>query len=171
MDFALKSDTIPPVQSRRPQNEFVYQSENIKKLKDISNLRQRTYEEFNYLNKSVDWFRLKKKEKSISLNLSERLTKRKTDEIKNNELNDIYDSFSDKSYPEQKIVLNIVQEQNAKSLKARGEAVVQDLDQNKTFKIPENLDIRLTESLRIVSDWILLRDAADLSIKPSATEI
>ena len=171
LDFALKSDTIPPVQSRRPPNEFVYLSENIKKLKDISNLRQSTYEEFNYLNKSVDWFRLKKKEKSISLNLSERLTKRKTDEIKNNELNDIYDSFTEKSYPEQKIVLNIVQEQNAKSLKARGEAVVQDLDQNKTFKIPENLDIRLTESLRIVSDWILLRDAADLSIKPSATEI
>ena len=105
------------------------------------------------------------------MNLSERLTKRKTDEIKNNELNDIYDSFSDKSYPEKNIVLNIVQEQNAKSLKARGEEEVQDLDQNKTFKIPENLDIRLTESLRIVSDWILLRDAADLSIKPSATEI
>ena len=39
------------------------------------------------------------------------------------------------------------------------------------IKIPENLDIRLTESLRIVSDWIHLRDAADFSIKPSATEI
>ena len=105
------------------------------------------------------------------MNLSERLIKRKTDEIKNNELNDIYDSLRDKSYPEQDIVLNIVQEQNAKSLKARGEAVVQDFDKNKTFKMPENLDIRLTESLRIVSDWILLREAADLSIKPSATEI
>ena len=51
------------------------------------------------------------------MNLAERLAKRKTDEIKSKELNDIYDSFTDKSYPEQNIVLNIVQEQNAKSLK------------------------------------------------------
>ena len=171
LDFALNSDKIPPVRSRRPQNEFVYQSENIEKLKYSSNIRQSTYEEFDYLNKSVDWFKSKQQEKSISLNLSERLVKRKADEIKNNELNDIYDSFSEKSYPEQNIVLNIVKEQNAKSLKARGETVEHNFDGNKTFEKPDNLDIRLTESLRIVSDWILLRDKTGLSIKPLATEI
>ena len=112
----------------------------------------------------------KKWEKNL-LNLFNLIDTNKDWYISNNELNDIYESISDKSYPEQNIVLNIVQEQNAKSLKARGEAVAQDADQNKTFQVPENLDIRLTESLRIVSDWILLREAADLSIKPSATEI
>ena len=147
LDYALKSDTIPPVNSRRPQNEFVYDIHNLKKLKEFSQKRQNTYEEFDYLNDSVEWFKQKQKEKVMSLNLSERLIKRKSDELKNDELNDIYESFSEKSFPEQEIVLNIVQQQKEKSLIARGESLEGDVDNNESFQKPENLDIRLTESL------------------------
>ena len=169
LDYALKSDTIPPVNSRRPQNEFVYDIHNLKKLKEFSQKRQNTYEEFDYLNDSVEWFKQKQKEKVMSLNLSERLIKRKSDELKNDELNDIYESFSEKSFPEQEIVLNIVQQQKEKSLIARGESL--DVDNNESFQKPENLDIRLTESLRIVWDWIDIRDGMNLSKKPNPTEI
>jgi len=171
LDYALKSDTIPPVNSRRPQNEFVYDIHNLKKLKEFSQKRQNTYEEFDYLNDSVEWFKQKQKEKVMSLNLSERLIKRKSDELKNDELNDIYDSFSEKSFPEQEIVLNIVQQQKEKSLIARGESLEGDVDNNESFQKPENLDIRLTESLRIVWDWIDIRDGMNLSKKPNPTEI
>lgn len=171
LDYALKSDTIPPVNSRRPQNEFVYDIHNLKKLKEISQKRQNTYEEFDYLNDSVEWFKQKQKEKVMSLNLSERLIKRKSDELKNDELNDIYESFSEKSFPEQEIVLNIVQQQKEKSLIARGESLEGDVDNNESFQKPENLDIRLTESLRIVWDWIDIRDGMNLSKKPNPTEI
>ena len=171
LDYALKSDTIPPVNSRRPQNEFVYDIHNLKKLKDFSQKRQNSYEEFDYLNDSVEWFKQKQKEKVMSLNLSERLIKRKSDELKNDELNDIYESFSEKSFPEQEIVLNIVQQQKEKSLIARGESLEGDVDNNESFQKPENLDIRLTESLRIVWDWIDIRDGINLSKKPNPTEI
>lgn len=171
LDYALKSDTIPPVNSRRPQNEFVYDIHNLKKLKEFSQKRQNTYEEFDYLNDSVEWFKQKQKEKVMSLNLSERLIKRKSDELKNDELNDIYESFSEKSFPEQEIVLNIVQQQKEKSLIARGESLEGDVDNNESFQKPENLDIRLTESLRIVWDWIDIRDGTNLSKKPNPTEI
>ena len=171
LDYALKSDTIPPVNSRRPQNEFVYDIHNLKKLKEFSQKRQNTYEEFDYLNDSVEWFKQKQKEKVMSLNLSERLIKRKSDELKNDELNDIYESFSEKSFPEQEIVLNIVQQQKEKSLIARGESLEGDVDNNESFQKPENLDIRLTESLRIVWDWIDIRDGMNLSKKPNPTEI
>lgn len=171
LDYALKSDTIPPVNSRRPQNEFVYDIHNLKKLKEFSQKRQDTYEEFDYLKDSVEWFKQKQKEKVMSLNLSERLIKRKSDELKNDELNDIYESFSEKSFPEQEIVLNIVQQQKEKSLIARGESLEGDVDNNESFQKPENLDIRLTESLRIVWDWIDIRDGMNLSKKPNPTEI
>ena len=171
LDYALKSDTIPPVNSRRPQNEFVYDIHNVMKLKEFSQKRQNTYEEFDYLNDSVEWFKQKQKEKVMSLNLSERLIKRKSDELKNDELNDIYESFSEKSFPEQEIVLNIVQQQKEKSLIARGESLEGDVDNNESFQKPENLDIRLTESLRIVWDWIDIRDGTNLSKKPNPTEI
>ncbi len=171
LDYALKSDTIPPVNSRRPQNEFVYDIHNLMKLKEFSQKRQNTYEEFDYLNDSVEWFKQKQKEKVMSLNLSERLIKRKSDELKNDELNDIYESFSEKSFPEQEIVLNIVQQQKEKSLIARGESLEGDVDNNESFQKPENLDIRLTESLRIVCDWIDIRDGTNLSKKPNPTEI
>ena len=171
LDYALKSDTIPPVNSRRPQNEFVYDIHNLMKLKEYSQKRQNTYEEFDYLNDSVEWFKQKQKEKVMSLNLSERLIKRKLDELKNDELNDIYESFSEKSFPEQEIVLNIVQQQKEKSLIARGESLEGDVDNNESFQKPENLDIRLTESLRIVWDWIDIRDGTNLSKKPNPTEI
>ena len=171
LDYALKSDTIPPVNSRRPQNEFVYDIHNLMKLKEISQKRQNTYEEFDYLNDSVEWFKQKQKEKVMSLNLSERLIKRKSDELKNDELNDIYESFSEKSFPEQEVVLNIVQQQKEKSLIARGESLEGDVDNNESFQKPENLDIRLTESLRIVWDWIDIRDGMNLSKKPNPTEI
>ena len=171
LDYALKSDTIPPVNSRRPQNEFVYDIHNLKKLKEFSQKRHNTYEEFDYLNDSVEWFKQKQKEKVMSLNLSERLIKRNSDELKNDELNDIYESFSEKSFPEQEIVLNIVQQQKEKSLIARGESLEGDVDNNESFQKPENLDIRLTESLRIVWDWIDIRDGMNLSKKPNPTEI
>ena len=49
---------------------------------NLSQKRQNTYEEFDYLKDSVEWFKQKQKEKVISLNLSERLIKRKSDELK-----------------------------------------------------------------------------------------
>ncbi len=48
-------------------------------LKNSSAERQKTFEEFSYLNKSIDWFKAKQAEKILSLNLAERQTQRDAD--------------------------------------------------------------------------------------------
>jgi carboxyl-terminal processing protease len=48
-------------------------------LKNASIARQKTFDEFSYLNKSIDWFKTKQAEKTLSLNLAEREKQRDAD--------------------------------------------------------------------------------------------
>ena len=103
-----------------------------------------------------------------------RLSERNKDNKISNDLKTAYDALKEISFPLKKISLKIVDEQIAKSRTARG---INDSDSNTTneneFNKPENLDIRLHESLRILSDWISLREEAQLTRKglPATKEI
>ena len=84
------------------------------------------------------------------------------------QLNELYNSFDELSFPKKDIKLRIVEDQLAKSRVARGEI---DLEPNsssieKEYTKPESLDIRLHESLRIMSDWLSIREKSQISGTP-----
>ena len=80
------------------------------------------------------------------------------------QLSDWYDSFDELSFPKKEVRLRIVEDQLAKSRIARGE---NDLEVNssieKEYSKPDSLDIRLHESLRIMSDWLSIREKSQIS--------
>jgi hypothetical protein len=93
------------------------------------------------------------------LNLNDRLKERIKEKRKSEQLKEKKDSFKQISYPSKKIQLSIVDEQILQSRKARG------LDQNRTesseeFEIPESFDLRLHESLNILTDYLEYSNAS-----------
>ena len=63
-------------------------------------------------------------------------------------------------YSKKEIILNIVDAQNYKSRKVRGENSI-DLNSTNSFEKPENFDIRLHETCRIMSEWVSLIESKD----------
>ena len=64
-----------------------------------------------------------------------------------------------KSFPARQVRLDVVRSQDRRSREVRGEKVEKEGVAEKMEPVT-TLDIRLHESLRIVSDWILLREEA-----------
>ena len=96
--------------------------------------------------------------------MNERLSERARERIKSDSLNDKKDSLKEKSFPSKKIQLSIVEDQIQQSRMARG------LDQNNTqvseeFKIPENFDLQLHESLQILTDYLEYNQASASTLK------
>ena len=80
------------------------------------------------------------------------------------QLKQLYESFDEISFPQSKIQLKIVQDQIAKSKLARGiQGGYEENFSDGNFSIPDSLDIGLHESLRIMSDWVTLREKSPLS--------
>ena len=83
----------------------------------------------------------------------------------------MYENFKkllDNAFTMKNISLNIVNTQNIKSLTIRGESN-SSKDLQEKFKAPESFDIRLHESLRIMSDWINILENEKLTHKESST--
>lgn len=154
LEKALAWDKIKEVNFRRPEGEFKYSESIIETLRASSINRQKTTKEFSYLEKNIAWFKQKRDQKSASLNLKQRLNEKLLDFNKSQSLNLEFNSLSDLSFPSRDLVLKIVTAQKEKSLAVRG-LVGKDGNQTENeFSKPENLDIRLHESLRILSDWV-----------------
>ena len=165
LDNALEWDSIPAVNFRRPSEEFVYDPDNISKLKSLSKVRQDTFPEFLYLSETVSRYKKKRETKTLSLNLLTRLSQKKEDEEVTKSLSDTYDSLSDKAYPLSNVRLQVVKDQTLKSLQARGEESDIDEQNQAKFEKPKSLDIRLHESVRIMVDWLELREDKKVSQK------
>ena len=163
LDYALENDHIPPVMFRRPKGEFVYQDSNIEKLTTQSITRQKQTPEFNYLDESISWFKQKQNQNEYALNLKARIDNFSKDENKTKSLNNVYQGFSEESFESRNIVLDIVDKQQEKSLRARGEEISPAPSPVAEYKKSKNLDIRLHETLRIVSDWLDLREIGNLT--------
>jgi carboxyl-terminal processing protease len=159
LPHAMKWDEIPGVNYRRPAEEFRIRPEESKQLLETSLKRQREKEEFAYLRKNVDWYKGKRDQKEFSLNLAKRLEQKTKDEDFTKELNEEMTELAAKTFPASQVRLDVVRSQDRRSREVRGEKVEEDGVAEK-MEPPTNLDIRLHESLRIVSDWILLREEA-----------
>jgi len=167
LDNALEWDRIPAVNFRRPDEEFLYALDDLEKLKELSEERQNSFSEFTYLKENISWFKKKRETKTLSLNLATRLSRKNTDLEVSQALSKTYESLSEKSYPFSEVKLQIVKDQTLKSLQARGgtPASSEEKETAISFEKPNELDIRLHESVRIMVDWVDILDGAQVSQK------
>jgi carboxyl-terminal processing protease len=166
LDNALEWDQIPAANFRRPKEEFVCDPDNVVKLRELSQSRQKTSSEFLYLKENISWFRKKRETKTLSLNLSTRISQKKSDEEVSKALRNTFKSLSEKAFPLRKEKLQVVKDQTQKSLKARGEEAIIDGESSKNkLEKPKELDIRLHESVRIMVDWLNMLEGEQVSQK------
>ena len=162
LENALPCDSIAPVNFRRSADEFVYKADVVNFLNEASNERQNSLSEFAYLNKNVNWYKKKREEKSLSLNFKNRFTKKIEDQDFTKQMNEEFEKLSKDAFLKKNIPLNIVESQNLKSRIVRGEET-QDDNSTNSFSLPENFDIRLHESCRIMSDWVNIIETKQFS--------
>lgn len=164
LENALPNDKIAAVNFRKTNEQFSF-SENItSQLNDKATERRAGSKSFQYLNENITFFKNKREQKEFSLNLNERLSERARERIESDSLKEKQDSLKEKSFPSKKILLSIVEDQIQQSRLARG------LDQNSTqasedFKIPENFDLQLHESLQILTDYLEYNQASASTLK------
>jgi len=170
LDNALEWDRIPAVNFRRPEEEFLYSVDDLEKLKKLSEVRQNTFSEFTYLKENISWFKKKRETKILSLNLATRLSRKNTDLEVSQALQKTYESLADKSYSFSEVKLQVVKDQTLKSLQARGGTPesLAEKESEISFEKPNELDIRLHESVRIMVDWIDILDGGQVSQKSSS---
>jgi carboxyl-terminal processing protease len=166
LDNALEWDQIPAANFRRPKEEFVYDPDNVDILRELSQSRQKTFSEFLYLKENISWFRKKRETKTLSLNLSTRISQKKSDEEVSKALRNTFKSLAEKAFPLRKAKLQVVKDQTQKSLKARGEETIVEGESPKNkLEKPKELDIRLHESIRIMVDWLAMLEGEQVSQK------
>ena len=166
LDNALEWDQIPAANFRRPKDEFVYDPDNVDTLRELSQSRQKTFSEFLYLKENISWFRKKRETKTLSLNLSTRISQKKSDEEVSKALRSAFKSLAEKAFPLRKAKLQVVKDQTQKSLKARGEETIVEGESPKNkLEKPKELDIRLHESIRIMVDWLAMLEGEQVSQK------
>ena len=162
LENALPCDSIAPVNFRRSADEFVYKTEVVNLLNEASNDRQNSLPEFSYLNKNVNWYKKKREDKNLSLNFKNRFTQKIEDQDFTKKMNDEFEKLSKVAFFKKNIPLDIVESQNLKSRIVRGEEK-QDDNSTNSYSRPENFDIRLHESCRIMSDWVNIIETRQLS--------
>ena len=162
LENALPCDSIAPVNFRRSADEFVYKTDVVNLLNEASNDRQKSLPEFSYLNKNVNWYKKKREDKNLSLNFKNRITQKIEDQDFTKKMNDEFEKLSKVAFFKKNIPLNIVESQNLKSRIVRGEEK-QDDNSTNSYSRPENFDIRLHESCRIMSDWVNIIETRQLS--------
>ena len=134
-------------------------------LTSLSEARQSQLEEFAFLNESIDFFKEKQDIKSYSLNLETRKQQKDDDKAFRDELEARQDELEKLIFQSREITLNVVEE---------GTPMETVMSEDGSVSSPENpnpesetgldedessLDIHLQESLRILTDWIITRDA------------
>ena len=159
LENALPNDKIAAVNFRKTSEQFSFNDNITSQLNDKAAERRAESKSFEYLNENISFFKSKREQNEFSLNLNDRLKERIKEKRKSEQLKEKKDSFKQISYPSKKIQLSIVDEQILQSRKARG------LDQNRTesseeFEIPESFDLRLHESLNILTDYLEYSNAS-----------
>ena len=109
LENSLICDSIVPVNFRRPLNEFIYKKEHVLELQKKSFDRQNALSEFQYLKKNVAWYKNKRNETTLSLNLKNRIVAKREDKKFTNTMNDSFDKLLDSAFSKKNITLNIFQ--------------------------------------------------------------
>jgi carboxyl-terminal processing protease len=130
----------------------------VQPLQNASQERQQSLEEFAYLKKSIDWFKERQEQKSISLNLNERQALKKSDDDFKKMMDAERDRLAKTNFASRDIKLDSVLK-TAAAAPAK-EPVKPTDDEGDTDaadgEAEAKLDIHLRETLRVVSDALRL---------------
>jgi len=138
----------------------------IKPLRQASLDRQAKLEEFAYVRKNVDWFRMRQQQKLISVNLAEREKQKVQDEAFRKEMKTERDNIAKTDFTYKAIYLGGPPPPKIKAPKTDDDADDDDeLEDNDTFV---KADVHLREALRIVGDAIVLGHNKDLWVSNHA---
>ncbi len=168
LPHALESDEIPAVVSRRGSDDFVIGDGAIAYLKKLSLKRQESLPEFDYLQTNINWYQDKREQKAFSLNLEERLKQSREDDVFRERMSESMKKLAEGIYSSKPVKLDVVLDLERRSKEARGKTEIEkveiethDEEEEKIVDVeedsPSEIDIRLREGLRIMSDWIRRR--------------
>ena len=119
----------------------------------------------------MDWVREKREKKLISLRLKDRVENKIADEERSQNFVDVFEQLSQLAFPFRSLKLEVVEKQLKKSLLIQGKSSDVDASNSiSSFEKPEDLDIRLHETLRIMSDWIVLLENSPITINEPEKE-
>ena len=129
-------------------------------LRNASLSRESRLEEFAYLGKIVDWFKTREEQKTISLNLAERLKQKAADDLFKKEIKAERDRLTKADFPSTEFRLGPVAPRIKPVSDDDGGAPGDDEDDvlgidedNETFA---KMDVHLRETMRILGDAIAL---------------
>lgn len=151
---AMVWDTIRPARF----TGFSIHPELLTDLRERSLDRQNTLEEFQFLNRRIDWFKVKQEQKAISLNFEERRTQKVIDEAFTEEMDREQTVLADLNFDSTEHLLDSVLKNRVPEEEEEVEDPGEDTDEEvelleeATDKNPPRFDIHLRESLRILAD-------------------
>ena len=126
--------------------------------------RQESLEEFKFLKEQIKWRRQRYDEKSISLNLEQRIDRKIKDQLYIQQLDDSYEALTEGVYTSKDFILKVAEEQEALSKKNLESKESELADDDSDEKERPDFDIYLRESARIMADWITFLEKADDTI-------
>ncbi|MGB0419114.1 MAG: carboxy terminal-processing peptidase, partial [Opitutales bacterium] len=145
--------------------DAVNEADLVLSLQQKNRQRVEQLEEFDYLKKQIDWRKTQIEQKSVSLNLKQRIRKKIEEQAYVDELDALYEALDEKRYKKQTFQVRIAEIQEANSRKNQ-ERMLIDTDKSEidstTADEPEDVyDIYLREASRIMVDWIEWLQAED----------
>ncbi len=154
LDNSLAWDTIRPLEfdlgKRDDRLSLVTVDPSlVELLRDKSLSRRDRLEEFSLLEESIDFFRERREQEEISLNLDERQRQQKEDLALQASFRERRDRLSEKEFSYVPILLD-----HEIALETEGKAKEEEEEE-------ESLDIVLREGIRIMTDWLSVRLAED----------
>jgi len=125
-------------------------------------------DEFDFLQKRIDWFREREEMKAISLNLEERRRMKEQDEAFREEMKAWQRRLAELNYPSEKVALDSVA--NDENAAPTMEELLDNSDETDGDEEPvPPFDVHLREALRILRDAILLQPDSHEWTKPNPT--
>lgn len=166
---AMKWDSIESLEWDYENSELssnVMVSDNVvDALRARSVTRQNKLDEFEYLRDNIDWFKTRQEQKEFSLNLDERRQRRATDNEFRDVMEERYDELAERNFMSNEVLLTVTEEQNAEHDKLvaeqQGDKTPEEVAAEEAAEKEENFDIQLRESLRIMADWIAIKDKGE----------
>lgn len=135
----------------------------VKPLLEASRERQGSLNEFLYLKKTIDWFKERQEQKSISLNLAQRQASKLADDDYKKKIDAERDILAKANFATRVVKLDSVLTAEATAPKAAA-ATLEDGDTDAPdAEAQSKLDIHLRETLRVVIDGLHLNQDQQLS--------
>jgi carboxyl-terminal processing protease len=131
----------------------------VQPLQNARQDRQQSLEEFAYLKKSIDWFKERQEQKTISLNLSERQARKQADDEFKKAMDAERDRLAKNNFASREIKLDSVLKTAATAPEKPATPPASD-EEGDTDAVDADaeakLDVHLRETLRVVSDALRL---------------